>query len=261
MYVTKELAFQIESCIKKTHMGMAASYPFGKVLELAEGAACFAGCSSFFSQVVAWGFSLKVKQFQQQLLTIEQFYHSLGHSRVDIELCPLVGSDLAMALSQRGYGVTELNNVHFMYLNDYRTADRPCSFVVRQVPIEQLKQWAYRVALGFGYLEAQEQFVHYAHLEGVTAFAVYDEDQIVAGATVAVHGEVADLGVTSTLSTYREKGLQKLLLHARLNFVKNQNIPLAIVTTEPGSISDINVQKVGFRCAYTRVKFTKELGA
>jgi GNAT superfamily N-acetyltransferase len=257
MYVTKELALQMELCIKQTHVAMAASYSFGKVLEVAEGAACFAGGSSFFSQVISWGFTLKARQFHQQIQTIEQFYHSLGHSRVDIELCPLVGNSLAMALSQRGYAVTELSTIHYMPLCNYSQTPLSCSYEVRQVPIKELDIWANRVALGFGYLEAQEQFAQYARLKGVTAFAVYDKEQIVAGAAVAVHGDVADLGVTSTLPAYREQGIQKLLVHTRLNFVKNQSIPLAIVTTEPGSISDLNIQKVGFHCAYTRVKFTK----
>lgn len=258
MYVTKELALHMESCIKQTHVEMAASYSCGKVLEVAEGAACFAGFSSFFSQVIAWGFTVKAKQFHQQIKTIEQFYYSLSHSRIDIELCPLVGNDLAMALSQRGYLVSELNNVHFMNLNDYRLTDSDHTFEVRQVAKDELDQWANRVALGFGYLEAQEQFAHYVRLKSVTAFAVYDKAQIVAGATVAIHGNVADLGVTSTLPTHRGKGLQKLLLHARLNFIKNHGLSLGIVTTEPGSVSELNVQKVGFHCAYTRVKFTKD---
>jgi GNAT superfamily N-acetyltransferase len=256
MYLTKELALRMESCIKQTHIEMANAYTLGKVLDIGGGAACFSGVSSFFSQVIAWGFAIKPKQFQPQIQAIEAFYRSLGHTRVDIELCPLVGNDLAMALSQCGYGITELNNVSFIELGDYKEHLDSNTFTVREVPASELNKWAYRVALGFGYLEAQEQFSCYAQLKGVTAFAVYEKEQIIAGATVAIHGEVADLGVTSTLSAYRGKGLQKLLLNKRLNFVKNHGVSLAIVTTEPGSISDINVQKTGFRCAYTRVKMT-----
>lgn len=258
MYVTKELALKMETCFKKTHIKMATFNASGRVLEVGEGAACFAGFSSFFSQVIAWGFSLKTKQFQQQMNTIEHFYSSLRHPRVDIELCPLVGNDLAHGLSQRGYLVTELNNIHFMFLDEYRIFNtQGSSFEVRQVPTEDLLRWAKSVALGFGYLEAQEQFAQYACLADVTVFAVYEQGEIIAGATVAINGDVADLGVTSTIPIHRGKGLQKLLLQARLNFIKNKGISLALVTTEPDSISSINVQKVGFRCAYTRIKFTK----
>lgn len=256
MYLTKELALKIESCIQKTHIEMAKAHPFGKVLDIGSGAACFSGVSSFFSQVIAWGFAMKPKQFQPQIQAIEAFYRSLGHARVDIELCPLVGNDLAIALSQRGYEITELNHVSFIELCNFKELPDSNDFIVREVLLNELDEWAHKVSLGFGYLEAKEQFSRYARLKGVTAFAAYEQEQIIAGATVAIHEEVADLGVTSTLSAFRGKGLQKLLLKKRLSFLKNQGIPLAVVTTEPGSISDINVQKIGFRCAYTRVKMT-----
>jgi len=256
MYLTKELALDIESCIKQTHIEMTRSFPLGKILDLGEGAACFAGFSSFFSQVIAWGFNLKPKQFKPQIQSIEQFYRALGHARVDIELCPLVGNDLPIALSQRGYEITEMNNISFLDLHNYSLSNEEHQFEVRPISIHEVEQWAHRIALGFGYLQAQEQFAHYARLKGVSAFAVYDKEQIVAGATIAIHEGVADLGVTSTLAAYRNRGLQKLLLKERLVFAKKAAVPLAIVTTEPGSVSDINVQKRGFHCAYTRVKLT-----
>lgn len=256
MYLTKDLAFEIEDCIKQTHIDMTNSFPLGKILDLGGGAACFAGFSSFFSQVVAWGFNLKPKQFKSQIEAIEQFYRSCGHSRVDIELCPLVGNDLPMALSERGYRITEMNNISFLDLESYSLNRDENQIEVRQIAAHEVTQWAKTIALGFGYLEAQEQFLHYARLHGVSVFAVYDKEQIVAGATIAIHGRVADLGVTSTLPAYRNRGLQKLLLKERLKFAKNEGVPLVTVTTEPGSISDINIQKTGFHCAYTRVKMT-----
>lgn len=256
MYLTKELAFEIENCIKHTHVEMTKSFPLGKVLELGEGAACFAGFSSFFSQVIAWGFTLKPKQFKPQIEAIEHFYRSCGHASVDIELCPLVGNDLAIALCERGYKISELNKVSFLDIENYTPSqDRP-HFELRPIESQEVGEWARKVALGFGHLEAQEQFIHYAQLQGVQAFAVYDKGEIVAGATIALHGRVADLGVTSTLAAYRNRGLQKLLLKERLNFAKSAGVRLATVTTEPGSISDLNIQKTGFNCAYTRVKMT-----
>lgn len=257
MYVTKTLAQSMESCIKQTHRAMAQTHPKGKVVEVGDGLACFAGFSSFFSQVVAWGFNLSCRQFKQQIQVIEHFYRSLNHARIDIELCPLVGSDLPMALCQNGYNVTELNNVSFIDLAQNKTVVDLENFDIRVVHENELERWANKVALGFGHINAKEQFAQYARLKGVTAFAVYENGQIIAGATVAIHNGLADLGVTSTLPAYRGRGLQKLLLKYRLVFVQEQNVPLAMVTTEPGSVSDLNVQKVGFRCAYTRLKFTK----
>lgn len=249
----------MESCIKQTHIEMTKALSCGRMLTVGDGVACFAGASSFFSQVIAWGFDLKAKHFKTQIESIEHFYRALSHPHVDIELCPLVGIDLPTALSEREYNVCEWNNVSYIDISRYSPLLNTSSYKVSEVPSSQLKQWANKVALGFGHVHAQEQFYHYASLKQVSAFAVYEHNEIIAGASIAIHNDFADFGVTSTLAPYRGKGLQKLLIHARLQHVAGLGIPIAIVTTEPGSISDLNIQKAGFRCAYTRVKFTKKL--
>lgn len=256
--ITKEIALLMESCIKQTHIEFTKQNKQGLILEVNGGAACFSGYDSFFSQVVGWGFFSKVPHFKEELLAIENFYKSLGQRRVDIELCPFVGNDLAEFLSQRAYQITELNHVSLLNLESIFVVDSP-DFLIKIVPLEEWMYWAKMVAIGFGYPGAEDQFVQYAQSKGVIAFAVYNKEQIIAGATLAMHAEVCDLGVTSTLPQWRNKGLQKMLLQARLQYAKQQGLLWATVTTEPGSISDLNVQKCGFRCAYTRIKMTKEI--
>ncbi len=260
MYVTKEIAQAMESCIKQTHIQVTQQYTEGKLLEINGGAACFSGFDSYLSQVVGWGFNSRNKQFKSEIISIEEFYESQGHTRVDIELCPFVGNDLALFLSDRGYRLSELNNVSVLDLTTYQHNDYSSqSYDIQVIQPGDLNQWAHKVAEGFGYPEAVEQFTHYAKARGTTAFGVYDtQKQLIAGATIAMHGNVCDLGVTSTLEAHRGKGLQKILLGIRLNYAKEQGMRLATVTTEPGSISDLNIQKKGFHCAYTRMKMTQE---
>lgn len=255
--ITKDLAAQMEGCIKQTHIEVTRQYAIGKVLEISGGAACFSGFDSYLSQVIGWGFATSPKQFKAEIECIEQFYKVQNHARVDIELCPFVGNDLAVFLSQRGYGLSELNNVSALDLDTYSPIEPLMGTLeVRLVRPEELDVWATRVALGFGYPEAQKQFYHYVRAKGVKAFAVYDKDVIVAGAVIAVDGQFCDLGVTSTLPAYRGQGLQKKLLQARLNYAKDLGLDWAVVTTEPGTISDANVQKLGFGCVYTRIKMS-----
>lgn len=259
MYITKELAARMESCIKQSHIAVTHQYSNGRILDINGGVACFSGFDSFLSQVVAWGFRTKAKHFKSELVAIEQFYRSLNHNRVDIELCPYVGNHLVNFLSQRGYKITELNNVSVLDLERYQTIENlDDRYLINQVSSSELESWAERIALGFGYPEAQDQFYHYASAKGVRAFAAYDQGKMIAGATIAIHGDICDLGVTSTFPAYRGKGLQKKLLSARLNFAKQQGLELATVTTEPGTISNLNIQKSGFSCAYTRIKMTLE---
>ncbi|HAT6955478.1 TPA: GNAT family N-acetyltransferase [Legionella pneumophila] len=260
MYITKELTARMESCIKQSHIEVTKQYPQGRVLEINGGAACFSGFDSFLSQVVGWGFKTEPNQYKAEIEAIESFYKSIGHHRVDIELCPFVGNHLINFLGQRGYCITELNNVSVLDLKNYHLIPNSEDdvFTVREVKQFELEEWAKRVAIGFGFLEAQEQFYKYANAKGVLAFAAYDHGNLVAGATIAIHGDVCDLGVTSTLPVYRGKGLQKKLLSTRLNLAKQYGLEFATVTTQPGTVSDLNVQKAGFRCAYTRIKLTME---
>ncbi|KTC89934.1 GNAT family N-acetyltransferase [Fluoribacter dumoffii] len=258
-HVTKELAARMESCIKQTHIEVTRQYSEGKILEINGGAACFSGFDSYLSQVVGWGFATDPKNFLPEIERIEHFYKNLHHNRVDIELCPFVGNELTVFLSQRGYCISELNNVSILDLKSYHPVE--CSeeaLTIRMIQAEERRKWAQIVALGFDAPEAEDQFFRYAQSKGVAAYAVYDNEAIIAGATIAMHGNFCDLGVTSTLPGYRGKGLQKKLLNARLNHAKQAGLSWATVTTEPGSISDCNVQKIGFHCAYTRIKMTRE---
>lgn len=226
-------------------------------MEISGGAACFAGVDCFFSQVIAWGFLSKPKQFLSEIELIEQFYLQLNHPRVDIELCPLVGSNLAFFLSQRGYLISELSHVSFLDFKNYRHKHLPQDeFIVQRLVPEHFQQWAQTVAIGFNFPEAQQQFLSYAQLPGVAVFAITHNGLMVAGATLAIHDDIGDLGVTSTLPAYRGKGLHKRLLFARLNYAKDLGLNLATVTTTPGSISDLNTQKAAFCTAYTRIKMT-----
>ncbi len=260
IFITRDLTFRMEACIKQTHIEVTKQYTQGKILDIADGAACFSGFDSFLSQVVGWGFNTSPKSFKAEIESIERFYKELNHSRVDIELCPFVGNKLANYLSRRGYGVTELNTVSVFDLQQQSIKNQSShSYPIKTVQDSELDDWARRVAIGFGYPEAQEQFLYYARAKGVTAFAICDEGNIIAGATLAMHGDACDLGVTSTLPAYRGKGMQKDLLTARLNYAREHGLQIATVTTEPGTISDLNIQKSGFRTAYTRIKLTKTM--
>ncbi len=227
-------------------------------MDLSTGAACFSGFDSYLSQVIGWGFALKPKQYAAELKKIEQFYASFQHARVDIELCPYAGTDLAVFLSERGYGITEFNNVFAFNLMDYSPVDLNWGdLIIKQLSAPQFEEWATQMAIGFEYPPIKEQFVRYASANNVLVFGVYDHTHLIAGASLAMHGEVCDLAVTSTLPQYRGKGLQKKLVSLRLNEAKKRGLRIATVTTVPGTVSDLNVQKVGFSCAYTRIKFTK----
>jgi GNAT superfamily N-acetyltransferase len=227
------------------------------ILAIGGGAACFLGTSSFLSQVIGYGFQTPIDALRLEIKAIEDFYGRNGHHRVDIELCPFVGSGIANIPTKNGYDITEFNNVSYMALDsDVLTKDDE-GFQTFIPEDDDLHDFAHAVAQGFECLDAVEQFYLYAKSDGVAPFAAMIGDEIAAGGTIAIHEGVCYLGVTSTKPNYRGRGLQKALVNARLAFAKSQGATLASVTTEPGSISEGNIQKMGFKIAYTRVKLSR----
>ena len=58
-----------------------------------------------------------------------------------------------------------------------------------------------------------------------------------------------------TVPSGRRRGAQAALLHARLAFAAEQGCDLAMMGAAPGSASQRNAERQGFRIAYTRVKW------
>ncbi|MGQ3887582.1 GNAT family N-acetyltransferase [Legionella sp. CNM-1927-20] len=261
MLITKQLAYSVENCIKQSHANLTYRIPNSSLLEVGSGTAFFMGQTSFFSQVMGWGFNSSDKEFLTQIQAIENFYKKLNHLSINIELSPLVGNNIVEKLSARGYCVSEVNNISLLQLqlSHENISPLPLSadYQIKKVSQPELQAWAHCVALGFDCPKAWQQFYHYACTANVTVFGAYFNDQLVAGGTIAIHQSICDLGITSTLPVHRGKGLQKALLAYRIAFAKAAGAEIASVTTEPGSISDLNSQKMGFLIAYTRLKFTR----
>ncbi len=102
-----------------------------------------------------------------------------------------------------------------------------------------------------------ECFATYAHMPQVTCFLATQNGVSIGGGEIGIYEGVCDLGLASTLPQWRGRGAQKALLAQRLAYAVAEGCHLVTVTTEPGSISQINCEKMGFRIAYTRTKFEK----
>ncbi len=63
---------------------------------------------------------------------------------------------------------------------------------------------------------------------------------------------VAQMGGAATLPEHRRHGVQGALLVARLEAARRAGCDVAVVTTQPGSKSQENVQRQGFELLYTR---------
>ena len=72
---------------------------------------------------------------------------------------------------------------------------------------------------------------------------------------MSLHQGVASFGGAGTLPEFRNRGVQRALLLARIALAAESGCDLAMVCTEPGSDSQRNAAHHGFRVAYTRIKW------
>jgi GNAT superfamily N-acetyltransferase len=90
-------------------------------------------------------------------------------------------------------------------------------------------------------------------------FFMAEVDGIAAGGgMMSIHQGVASFGGAGTLPEYRNRGVQRALLLARIALAVEMGCDLAMVATAPGSGSQRNVERLGFRIVYTRTKFLRE---
>ena len=100
------LARRLEAAEAANARGCAPSGSMA--IEIAGGCAIFAGAASPLTHAVGIGLAGPVSE--QEILRLEEFFRSRG-APVSVDLCSLADPGLAIALGERGYRVTEFNNV------------------------------------------------------------------------------------------------------------------------------------------------------
>jgi GNAT superfamily N-acetyltransferase len=80
------------------------------------------------------------------------------------------------------------------------------------------------------------------------------------GASFRIVEGVGQLLGAATAPAYRRQGIHTALLSARLADAAAGGCDIAVVTTQPGSKSQENMQRRGFDLLYTRAVLVKRLG-
>ena len=232
-------------------------------LPVAGGHAGFGGIDSPLTQ--AFGLGLNGTVTEADMTAMEEFYRAHG-SPVNIETCPLADPSLLKLLNERGYRSIEYSNVFVRELadSDSRAWPDPASRVsVRRPAEDEAESYSLLVARSFfETTEISPEFlgIFISCFSAVGAFFFIAEvDGVPAGGgMMSVHQGVASLGGTGTLPEFRNRGVQRALLLARIAAAAQSGCDLAMVATSPGSGSQRNVERQGFRVVYTRTKFLKE---
>lgn len=220
--------------------------------------AIYTGVDSPLTQV--FGLGLYEPVTDAHLDQLEAFFFS-RQAGVNIELCPLADPGLALKLAERNYRVIEFSNV---LVRELRPLDAemppPTEVTVHQLVPEKVDQWALTVAKSFvpdGSPSADiiDLFQAVFHMRTSTCFLAEIEGKPVGGGMLCIHDGIGGLAATSTLEGYRNRGVQSALISARIAEAAGEGCEMAMVTTGPGTTSQRNVERFGFRVVYTRTKF------
>jgi GNAT superfamily N-acetyltransferase len=226
--------------------------------EIAGGVAVFAGVDSPITQAIGVGLHGPVSDAEVDALGA--FFHS-RNAPAAIELCPLVDISVYEKFAARNYHLLELTDV--LILDDLTAAGMPGTMspgvTVRVSEPYEAKLWTQTVAEGFAehypvtkaILDVMEGF--YGRCDACFFLAFVDGSVAGGGGVFAGQG-VGGLFGASTLPAFRRRGVQSALLAARLAWAREKGCDLAVSFARPGSISHRNIERTGFRVAYTRTK-------
>jgi len=231
----------------------------GAIAAVAGGYAIYCGAGSPVTQAVGLGLHGPVskEEFEQ----LEEFYFSRGEP-VRVETCPLADGSLIEHYRERGYGVTEFSNVMVRPVESAGAAKIPAEIAIQKAGEAELDLWVLTVAQGFAehYPVTQELLDVmrlFASGKQTECYLARIEGKVVGGATVAMRGRIAGLFGASTLPAFRKRGVQTALLGRRMERAAECGCELAMSLAQPGSASQRNITRQGFRTLYTRVKFEK----
>jgi GNAT superfamily N-acetyltransferase len=240
----------------------------GFVIPMAGGVASFAEDGSPFNKVAGLGFSGVPDA--AALDEVERAFTAHG-APVQIELAHLAEPAIGAFLTGRGYRLVSFENVLGLALGGEPERGTPAGVEVRPSGDDEFGSWLDVVAAGVAHPDTQgvpshEEFprevIEAAERDfaaaGVIRYAALRDGVMAGGASIRMTAGVAQLTGAATAPAHRRRGVQTALLSARLADAAAAGCDVAVVTTQPGSKSQQNVQRRGFDLLYTRAVLVKQ---
>ncbi|MBP2018522.1 GNAT superfamily N-acetyltransferase [Symbiobacterium terraclitae] len=205
---------------------------------------------------------------------VESFYFDRG-APCQVDVTPFTHPSLLALLEQRGY--RRSLSLHMLYCHlpgggkpvdvpgeQGRAPGRSAAdgIAVEAVPAEPdaLTAWVDLVTAAFGYAVppgAVNLIRISAFQPETTAFLARVDGRPAGGGVLQVIGPDAYLGSTAVLPALRHRGVHATLLRTRLAAAARAGCTLAQAQTEPGSASERNLLRAGFRVAYPRTTMVR----
>ena len=228
-------------------------------IEVAGAWAMFDGVGSPMTQT--FGLGMYQTPVADDLATIEQFFAERG-ADVLHEVSPLADDATLSLLNERGYQPLEFTSVMFRPLEVGGSFAQPRKEGIRTrlASAGECELWAQTAASGWGESPELRQFIlelSRVSVQGphvLSFMAELEGRPIATGALIMCEG-VALLAGASTVPDARQQGAQLALLNARLDYAAGNGCDIAAMGARPGSASQRNAERQGFRIAYTRPKW------
>ena len=227
-------------------------------ISIAETYAMFDGPGSPLTQTFGLGIFQPITAADMD--QIEEFFNSRGATAFH-EVCPLADQSTFTLLSERGYKPIEVSNVLYRPISpDLRLhANRNGQIEVRVLEKSDGELWAQTAFQGWSEFVEVADYVREMGLVTVRSkarafLAELQGDPIATGA-LTINADVALLAGASTVPAARRQGAQLALLEERLRYAAQQGCTTAMMVAQPGSGSQRNAERHGFRIAYTRTKW------
>jgi len=186
---------------------------------------------------------------------VEDFYR-LRHSICEVVVSPYADMSLMHELGNRGYRVTEWNSVLTRSILAGERFDIH-GVEVEAVTVHEVRLWSEVLAGAWADVAAvsAELFAPGALAPNAICFLARLDGQPAGGAAGSAFADagIAPFYGAATLPEYRNRGVQNALFQARLRAAAEAGCDLAVVCTQPGSVSQRNAERNGFRVAYTKV--------
>lgn len=230
----------------------------GALLPVAGGVATFLAPGSPLNHAVGLGFSGAMTEVDA--IELEEFYSSRSERAV-VTLCPLADASVVEVLGKRGWTLSGFENVLVRELaSGEHFLDAHGSLQVMEARTEEQRDlWAHVAASAFSAPLAPlpEQL----WIAAVAAkrpqsrlFLGYADNSVAGTGELTIEDGVAWLSADATLPRFRGRGLQGRLQRARLEAALEAGCTLAVSEATPGSVSQRNMERLGFGVAYTRVE-------
>lgn len=224
---------------------------------LAGGIAAFVEPGSPMNQVVGMGLSGPVAD--TDIRAVEGFFRSRD-ARGSVCVCPLAHHSLVATLAARGWVPDGFEHVLVRRVSDADRGLRADDGIVVREPSgdEERDVWALVAATGFSDpLPPQPEQLALAGIvinrPGARLYLAFIDGCVAGTGELHMSDGVGWLSGDTTLPHFRRRGVQSALQRARLADAARAGCELAVSEASPGSGSQRNMERLGFRVAYTRV--------